>query len=94
MELPIVAVPAYIEELSTEFADLFTQERLFNQFKRLMTAFPIAEKCTIAHMNGLFTEHTNQSNLNRFVTTSDWDMDELNRRRVKIINGVLKVMGQ
>jgi len=88
MELPIVAVPAYIEELSTEFADLFTQERLFNQFKRLMTAFPIAEKCTIAHMNGLFTEHTNQSNLNRFVTTSNWDMDELNRRRFRIINEI------
>ena len=88
MELPIVTFPSYVEELSTEFADLFAQERQLNQFKRLMTAFPIAEKCTIAHMNGLFTEHTNQSNLNRFITKSNWDVDELNKKRFKIINEI------
>ena len=88
MELPIVAIPTYVEELSTEFTDLFDQERQFDHFKRLMTAFPMAEKCTIAHMNGLFTEHTNQSNLNRFITAPTWDLDQLNRKRFKIINEV------
>jgi len=88
MELPIVAIPTYVEELSTEFSDLFDQQRQFDHFKRLMTAFPMAEKCTIAHMNGLFTEHTNQSNLNRFITAPNWDIDQLNKRRFKIINEV------
>jgi len=62
MELPIVAFPTHIEEMSTEFAGLFRQGRQLNQFKRVVTAFPLAERCTIAHMNGLFTHHTNQSN--------------------------------
>ena len=39
-------------------------------------------------MNGLFTEHTNQSNLNRFITKSNWDVDELNKKRFKIINEI------
>ena len=88
MELPNVAIPTYVEELSCEFADLFDQQRQFGHFKRLMTAFPMAEKCTIAHMNGLFTAHTNQSNLNRFITEPHWDVDRLNRRRFGIINEI------
>lgn len=88
MELPIVAIPTYVEELSSDFAGIFTQERQFDHFKRFMTAFPMAEKCTIAHMNGLFSEHTNQSNANRFLAASNWDIDELNRRRFCVINDI------
>ena len=86
MELPIVANPSYVDELSMEFADIFVQKRQFEHFKRLMTAFPMAEKCTIAHMNSLFMEHTNQSNLNRFITKSNWSIDDLNRKRFGMIN--------
>jgi len=39
-------------------------------------------------MNGLFTHHTNQLNLNRFVTSSDWNMEEMNRVKIKVINEV------
>lgn len=88
MELPIVAIPSYVEELGSEFADIFSQERQFNHFKRFMTAFPMAEKCTIAHMNGLFTEHTNQSSANRFITAPNWDADKLNRKRFRVINEI------
>lgn len=88
MELPIVTVPQYVEELSAEFKDIFQQKRQFEHFKKLMSAFPMAEKCTIAHMNSMFTEHTNQSNLNRFVTTPKWKIDELNRKRFEMINKV------
>ncbi|RLF62382.1 MAG: hypothetical protein DRN33_05645 [Thermoplasmata archaeon] len=48
----------------------------------------VAEKKTIAHMKDLFTCHTNQSNLNRLVTSSDWNMKEMNRVKIKMINEV------
>jgi len=88
MELPIVAFPTYIEEMSTEFAGLFRQGRQLNQFKRVVTAFPLAERCTIAHMNGLFTHHTNQSNLNRLVTESRWKIEDIIRIKIDMLNRV------
>lgn len=88
MELPIVEFPSYIEEMSVEFRPLFEQERQVNQFKRLMTGFVMAEQKTIAHMNGLFTFHTNQSNLNRFVTGSDWNQREMSRIQISMINEI------
>jgi len=71
VELSIVKFPLDVEEMSTDFTHLFKQERQVNQFKRLMTGYVVAERKNIAHMNGLFTYPTNQSNLNRFVTCSD-----------------------
>jgi SRSO17 transposase len=93
MELPIVEFPSYVEELSAEFRPLFEQERQVNQFKRLMTGFVMAEQKTIAHMNGLFTFHTNQSNLNRFVTSSDWNQTEMSRIQIDMINEVEEETG-
>jgi len=88
VELPIVEFPSYVEEMSGDFVHLFKQERQVKQFKRLMTGFVIAERKNIAHMNGLFTYHTNQSNLNRFVTCSDWNVDEMNRIKISMINEI------
>ncbi|MCD6131510.1 MAG: transposase [Candidatus Hydrothermae bacterium] len=88
MELPVVEFPSYIEEMSNGFTHLFKQERQLTHFKRLMTGYVVAEKKTIAHMNSLFTYHTNQSNLNRFVTSSDWNMEEMNRVKINMINEV------
>ena len=88
MELPIFKFPTYVEELSEPFHSLFKQKRQLLQFKRLITGFGIAEKHTIAHMNGLFTNHTNQSNLNRFITNSNWDQSEMNRIKICMINKI------
>jgi len=82
MELPIVEFPKYIKDISQVFAELFEQERTRNQFGRLMTGFVMGDKHTIAHMNGLFTFHTNQCNLNRFVTNSTWKIEDLNKKRL------------
>jgi len=35
------------------------------------------EKCTVAHRNGLFTYHTRESNLNRFITKPRWNELEM-----------------
>ena len=41
-------------------------------------------------MNGMFTYHTNQSNLNRFVTQSGLDAGELQKVAVDMVNAVEK----
>ncbi len=88
MELPIVQFPSYVEEMSTDFTHLFDQERQLTHFKQLMTGYVTAEKKTLAHMNGLFTFHTNQSNLNRFVTSAQWSEYEMNSVKINMINQV------
>lgn len=88
MELPIVEFPSYIEEMSKDFTHLFDQKRQLIHFKRLMTGYVAAEKKTIAHMNGLFTFHTNQSNLNRFITSAQWNEYEMNSVKINMINQV------
>lgn len=88
MELPIVEFPRYIEELSQDFDHLFQQERQRTHFKQLMTGYVLAERKTITHMNGLFTVHTDQSNLNRFVTHSEWDQMKMNKVKIDMINQV------
>ena len=88
MELPIVEFPSYVEEMSADFTHLFDQERQFTHFKQLMTGYVTAEKKTIAHMNGLFTFHSNQSNLNRFITSSCWDEYTMNAVKINIVNQV------
>jgi len=88
MELPIVEFPSYVEELSVDFSHLFGQERQFTHFKQLMTGYVTAESKTIAHMNGLFTFHSNQSNLNRFITHAHWDEFALNSMKINMINQV------
>src|SRR6056297_965237 len=88
MELPIVQFPSYIEEMSDEFTHLFDQQRQFTHFKQLMTGFVSAEKKTMAHMNGVFTYHSDQSNLNRFITHATWNEYEMNKVKVNMINQV------
>ncbi len=88
MELPIVQFPSYVEEMSDEFTHLFDQKRQFTHFKQLMTGYVTAEKKTIAHMNGLFTKHSNQSNLNRFITDAHWNEYKMNAVKINIINQV------
>ncbi len=88
MELPIVQFPSYVEEMSTEFTHLFDQERQLIHFKQFMAGYFSSKKKTIAHMNGLFTFHSNQSNLNRFITHVTWSEYEMNKVKINIIDQV------
>ena len=88
MELPIVLFPSYVEEMSTEFTHLFDQERQLIHFKQFMTGYIASKKKTIAHMNGLFTFHSDQSNLNRFITHATWSEYGMNKAKIDIIDQV------
>ena len=88
MELPVIRIPKFIDELSSDFSSLFPQHRQMKQFQRLLTGFILSEKHSIAHMNGIFMEHTNQSNLNRFITSQCWNVNDVNAIKISMINRV------
>ena len=88
MDTPIAEFPGFINELSEEFRPVFKQKRTFKQFKRMISGIAISEHPNIASINGLFIEHTNQSNLNRFVNNNNWSEYKLNKTRIGMINKV------
>ncbi|MDG6998849.1 MAG: hypothetical protein JRN15_07020 [Nitrososphaerota archaeon] len=90
MEIPFLEFPSYVKQLAADFEPVFEQKRQLQQFERLMSAFPVAERHSIAHMNGMFAYHTNQSNRNRLVTQSERDAGELQKIAVDMANAVEK----
>ena len=66
IEIPIVKPPNILTDLLTEFRPLFDR-RQFRQFSRYISSSWVSPTRSVAHMNGIFLEHTNQSNLNRFL---------------------------
>ncbi|MGC8726269.1 MAG: hypothetical protein ACP5RS_06830, partial [Thermoplasmata archaeon] len=56
--------------LVNEFNPYFKNYRSFNQFKNIANAMVISESRSVAHLNGINIEHTNQSNLNRFIKSN------------------------
>ena len=88
MELPIDEFPSYVEEMSTDVTHLFDQARQLTHLKRLMIGYVVTDKNSISHMNGLFTFHTNQFNLNRPFTCSDCYPQRIKKVRMRMINKI------
>lgn len=88
MDTPVAGFPGFVNEMSEEFKDVFKQNRSFDQFKRMITGIILSEHPTVASINGLFIDHTDQSNLNRFVTKNNWSEYRLNKIRIGMINRV------
>ena len=66
IEIPIVKPPDVLQDLLNEFRPLFNR-RSYRQFCRYITALWATPTRSVAHLNGNSVEHTNQSNLNRFL---------------------------
>ena len=62
----MVNTPAILNELLAEFRPIFDR-RQFRQFSRYISSSWVSPTRSVAHLNGIFMEHTNQSNLNRFL---------------------------
>jgi hypothetical protein len=88
MDTPITGFPGFVNELSEEYRIIFKQKRSFDQFKRCITGLILSRHPTIASINGMFIEHTDQSNLNRFVTGNSWSEYQLNKTKIHMINQV------
>ena len=80
MSLPIIETPSQLKKYLNEYRRIFTKPQ-FNHFSNLITGTIVSDNKTIQEINDCFAEK-DQSNLNRFVNSSDWDAEEVNDIRI------------
>ena len=81
----IVEFPTVVQDLLTQYADLFANEPERRHFAEYLTGLFIAERKTVSGINREFAVTTDQSCLNRWITEVDWDDIALNQRRLKLL---------
>jgi hypothetical protein len=79
----IVEFPTVVQGAMAEYGDIFSNERQRRHFAEYLTGLMVAERKTVLGINGEFAATTDQSCLNRFLTSADWDVQVLNERRLE-----------
>src|SRR5215213_5688273 len=84
--MPAIAeYPTVVQELLSQYGDLFANEPEQRHFAEYLTGLPIAERKMMSGINREFAVTTDQSCLNRFLTEVDWDAKALNQRRLELL---------
>ncbi len=81
----IVEFPTVVQDLLTQYGDLFTNEPERRHFASSLTGLFIAEHKTVSGINREFAVTTDQSCLNRWMTEVTWDPQALNKRRLEAL---------
>src|SRR5262245_34577105 len=81
----IVEFPTIVQDLLTQYADLFANEPERRHFAEYLTGLFIAERKTVSGINREFAVTTDQSCLNRWITEVEWDEKALNQRRLDLL---------
>ena len=81
----IVEFPHVVAEAIEYFADLFPNQPQRQHFAEYLTGLIVAKSKTVTGINAEFVDTTDQSCLNRFVTGAEWDVDQLNTRRLELL---------
>jgi hypothetical protein len=81
----IVAFPQIVEEALDAFRDLLPNEPQRRHFAEYLTGLFVAERKNVSGINREFAQTTDQSCLNRFLTEADWDVQEINQRRLDLL---------
>jgi SRSO17 transposase len=78
----IIEFPKVVLDAVAQYADLFANECQRRHFAEYLTGLFVAERKTVLGIHGEFAQTTDQSCLNRFLTAADWDVQDVNRRRL------------
>ena len=81
----IVDFPEVVSRCMAKFADVFGCEPQRKHFAEYLTGLMIAGNKSVAGISAEFVDSTDQSCLNRFLTAVDWDVEEVNRRRLELL---------
>jgi len=81
----IVEFPRVVADVVEQFADLFPNEPQRQHFAEYLTGLIVARKKSVSGINSEFVDTTDQSCLNRFATAADWDTEQLNDRRLELL---------
>ena len=69
MNIPVYSTPGILEELMESYRPCFNDRRQFKHFEELISAFNTSDRKSIAHLNSTIINHTNQSSMNRFLSS-------------------------
>ena len=79
----IVDFPTVVKEALVQFGPLFQNEPERQHFAEYLTGLLVADKKNVCGINRQFAVTTDQSCLNRWITTDDlWDAEKLNEARL------------
>lgn len=81
----IIDFPQVVQDALAQFGDLFENEPQRRHFAEYLTGLMIAERKTVLGIHDEFARTTDQSCLNRFLTEAPWDVADLNRRRLELL---------
>ncbi len=81
----IVDYPDLVYELLEQYGDLFANEPERRHFAEYVTGLYVAERKNVSSINREFALTTDQSCLNRWLTEVDWNVVQLNERRLEVL---------
>src|SRR5947209_11661012 len=77
--------PTVVQEALQQFGDLLPNEPQRRHFADYLTGLFVAERKNVSGINREFAQAGDQSCLNRFLTEADWDVQQLNQRRLDLL---------
>ena len=75
-------IPRYFSWFFKQFRKILTKPQ-FSNFKRLISGYILSGKKNIQEINAIYGDK-DQSSLNRFVTISDFNLEEIDKARLKL----------
>ncbi|GMU26274.1 MAG: hypothetical protein AMXMBFR16_11790 [Candidatus Uhrbacteria bacterium] len=81
----IIKFPTVVEEVLSQYRDVFGTEAAQRHCAESLTGLLIAEHKTVSGINRELAVTTDQSCLNRWLTPVEWDVAALNRRRLAVL---------
>lgn len=79
----IIEFPQIVQDAIKKFGHIFTNEPERQHFGEYLTGLLLAQRKTVNGMNAEFAQTTDQSCLNRWITSVDWSVEQLNEERLK-----------
>lgn len=81
----IVDFPQVVHEALDDFGDLLPNEPQRRHFAEYLTGLFVAKRKNVSSINREFAQPTDQSCLNRFLTGAEWAPQQLNQRRLDLL---------
>jgi hypothetical protein len=81
----IIDFPTVVHEALERFGDLLPNEPQRRHFAEYLTGLFVADRKNVCGINREFAQTTDQSCLNRFLTEAAWDVNQLNQRRLDLL---------
>jgi hypothetical protein len=91
--IPIIDFPSVVKEFAGFFGQVLSYHQL-KRFKQYLTGLITGRKPTVRSMASRLVEPVDQSSLNRFLTLYEWDEEELNRRRLELLQSMEEMRWQ